>query len=987
MENTRLMYRIVGLLAFAISLITFTLTVQPSVPFWDCGEFTSASVWQQVPHPPGAPLFLMVGKLFHLMPFGDPGWRLNMFSVMCSAFTIMLLYFIIVKAIENFRGKNYETLGESLAVYGSAFVGALAFNFSDTFWFNGVESEVYAASSLIVALCLYLLIRWNEVADKPGNERYILVIAYLIGLSIGIHLLSILTIFSLIYLIYFRKYETSNLKFIITGIISVVVFGLLYKGIIGYLPKLLDSVPFLVVIGLLGVLGAVYYGISKSKPIIGLAASTILLLVLGYSTYTHIIIRSNANPPMNENTPKTLHKLISYIGREQYGDAPSWPRRWQTESYFIRQHEKWGGKWYPPRPGTREFNQINTAGELSYLWNFQISHMYLRYFYWNFVGRSSDIQDSPTAWFGKGDSDVINYNSGYSDMYPIRFFALPLIFGLLGLFFHFYKDPKIAFTYLIAFLLLGVLAAVAQNQQDPQPRERDYFYVSSFFVFSMWIGIGVFSLIDQFTKNKGTLPTGIVSGVLALSILLVPINMAFGGWKLHSRAGNYIPFDYSYNILQSLEKDAIVFTNGDNDTFPLWYLQDVAGVRRDVRVVNLSLGNTLWYVDQLKNQEPHGAKKIPLSFSNESLNVDESDPKALRYELSPAQSVAIPVSADIMKKYLPANATVVPTEMRFNFVGQNFRQGENGQPEYIMRVQDKLVLDILRQTKFERPVYYSITVGPDAYCGLEDFFRMEGMAYRICPVSQKNSATESLDPEVMKACLTNIDNTDNYSQTPKFGFKFRGLNNSGIFYDEVHRRLMGNYRQLYLRYASYLLNENKNKEASDALDILNSNISADQFPMPFVLEYQIADFYFRAGNTAQANSFAKRAIESSKVLIANPQYLSQEPYARQFSPYDISAECYAIMGDMTNAKLMLDQMRSQTGSNPNSIQAKLDQMEISNFEKQGKFKEALDATERLKTKYATSSDEFFKSMIPSIEQRAGLYRAKLGLSPKDTAMK
>jgi len=1039
MKNNPL-HLVFAILSFGLAFVVYTLTVQPSLPFWDCGEFSSAAIWQQVPHPPGAPLFLLIGKMFHiLIPFGDEGWRINMVSVVSSAITILLLYLITVMVIRNFRKDERENLGTSLAVYGSSFIAAAAFTFSDTFWFNAVESEVYAFSSLIVAIVVYLMMKWNEEADSPGHEKYLLLIAYLIGLSTGAHLLSILTIFSIVMVVYFRKYEFRITSFLIMGVIAVFIFFLVYPVIVQWIPAFLaghtagrneameysinDSL-FLQLIAICAILGAIYgfvVGVMKKNDILKLATLSFLLVLMGYTTYTQILLRSNANPPMNENEPKNFTRLSSYIGREQYGNAPTWPRRYQTEDYFIQNYEKKDkagnfiyGKWNPP--GRREvrrsdgtsvtahnWNRVNTAGELAFFWKYQIQHMYFRYLYWNFVGRMSDVQDAGSAWFSydKSEADALNYKSGYADLFPIRFFALPLLFGLIGLFFHFKRDPRMALVYLIMFLLMGVLAAIQQNQQEPQPRERDYFYAGSFMVFALWIGLGAFSLIEWLARQK--MKTTISAAVIAASFLLVPLNMAIGGWKLHSRAGNYLPFDYSYNILQSTEQNAIIFTNGDNDTFPLWYIQDVAGVRRDVRVVNLSLGNTLWYVDQLKNRQPWGSEKIPLSFADDSLQgLDETDPRALSYDFGEPMEIAIPVRREILEQYTNDPQILADGHMRFTFTGKPFRKVED-KMFHIFRVQDKLILDILRETKFERPVYFSNTVGSDAFTGLEGHFRVEGMAYRICPVRQGGRSGESIEMNITEQCLMNIDNSDNFSKEPKYGFKFRNLNNSSVYYDEVHRRLMHTYRQLYFLLAdNYLANGDKDK-AIKALDMMNEMISYTQFPMPVEFQHRTAKLYYDAGDIDKAKKFADIAIKSCLELIENdnlkPEYTYYEIVGKMYGPFRYASELYEMIGDLDGAALVLerlyklsDEMRGQMfsqGFSQNEIQridqnladirVSVDLLKINDIYKKGNKREAYEEAKKIRDGYQTEQTNlgFLKTMIimrriSEIEQELGI---------------
>lgn len=958
--DTKLLNRVFAALSFILAATVYIMTVQPTVPFWDCGEFSAASIWQQVPHPPGAPLFLMLGKLFHvIIPFGDYGWRVNLLAVFSSAFAVLLSYHIVVMLIENFRGKAKE-FNEAIAIYGSAFIGAAALVFSDTFWFNAVESEVYATSTLFVAIILYLIMKWNEKADEPGHERYLILIMYLIGLSTGVHLLSILTIFSIYIIVYFRKYDFNLRSFLVMGFLAVVTFFIIYPFIVKYIPAFLaghsagrneareyamENSTLLALFAIGTIIASIigfWWARKNNKHILMLITGSYIFVILGYTTYTQILLRSNANPPMNENEPKTFTRLSSYLGREQYGDAPFWPRRYQTDDHFVRRYEQKNadgsytyGPWYAPgRKDVRRndgtgitipvFDKVNSAGEFAYLWKYQINHMYFRYFGWNFIGRVSDIQDAGVAGLGATNAATINYNSGYKDLFPIKFFGLPFLLGLIGLVFHAYRDKQMAFAFIVAFLMMGVLAAISQNQQDPQPRERDYFYAGSFMIWAMWIGMGVFGLIEGVNKEK--INTAAALGIIIVSMIMAPVNMAIGGWKMHSRAGNYLPFDYSYNILQSTEENAILFTNGDNDTFPLWYLQDVEGVRRDVRIANLSLGNTLWYVDQLKNREPWGAEKLPLTFSDDSIQVDdESDPKALSYDFAEPMEIAIPVKREILEQYTSDPAILEDGHMRFTFEGRPYGEYQ-GRNMHLIRVQDKLILDILRQTKFERPVYFSNTVGPDAFAGLKEFFRYEGMAMRICPVRQL-SYRDQLDAEIMEMCLIeNVDNSNNYSKTPQYGFKFRNLNNANVYYDEVHRRLMSTYRSLYLSYADYVsrVDEN-NKKAIEVLNVMNEMISPRQFPLEYEVAARLIEMLNDLGAKDEMIKHGPDLIDQIKALIDKPQLRQDLSYYEltdfRSSPHRSLALIHETLGEYEKAKEMLELLKAKINNMLSTIQS------------------------------------------------------------------
>lgn len=1002
-------------LALLISLVTYLMTVQPTVPFWDCGEFTAAAVQQQVPHPPGAPLFLMIGKLFHLLPFGDPGWRVNLVSVVTSAITVWLLYLITVRVIRSVFSEELSEGGNGILVYGSAFVAAMTYTFSDTFWFNAVESEVYAASSLFVALIVWLMCVWNERADEPGHERYLVLIAYVIGLSIGVHLLSILAIFSLVLLIYFRKYTFSIKSLLLTMGIGLAAFYITYYVIILKLPALFDgTLPFFkseageyaitdnILVSILGfgliaaALYGVWYGRKTNHGVLSLLSTSFLLIVLGYSTYAHIMIRANSNPPMNENAPTTLEKLVYYTSRSQYGESPSWPRRYSLEGRYTQYYEAWRdqkyGKW--DRPGVKTVTRSdgtsfrkedytkmkkNTMGELKYLWGYQISHMYFRYFGWNFVGRTSDVQDAPVYSLLTSDRTVKmeNFKNGQGRHFPINLWAIPLLFGIVGLVFHFQRNKRSAWVFLTLFLMTGVLAAIQQNQQNPQPRERDYFYVSSFMLWAMWVGMGVFALLERFRTKQA-----LVAGGLTLALVAAPLNMAIQQWHSHSRAGNYLAFDYAYNILQSAEPNAIVFTNGDNDTFPVWYLQDVAGVRRDIRVVNLSLGQTTWYVEQLKNREPFGAKKLPLTFSDESLQASEDDPKALGADFGPARTIVIKVAPSIMAKYTTDTNLIRIGEMRFTYKGRE--QGEN---QYVYGVQHKLVLDILEQTRFERPVYFSMSMGDpsqDEFIGLQQYLRMEGMCMRVCPVQQSSSVGTGVDDSIMIKSLMQSRDGDDFSTDFAYGCKFRNLNNPKVYYDDVGRDYVSyNYRNTFIKYAMWLLYDKKDTaRAGLAMKRMNDLISPDMFPLGAMTEYQLAHFFDDCGMKKETHDMANRMLTSAKAFIADKELMKRDRQMQQgLLPEQLAADASILLDKYDEAARY---WKSIPGSNPGDpmLQYRLDDLEIERLDRTGDIEGALRKAESLQSKYPFNSpDKGMQQLGNALQQRIGELRRKLGRPP------
>ncbi|MGH2567645.1 MAG: glycosyltransferase family 117 protein, partial [Bacteroidota bacterium] len=473
-------------------------------------------------------------------------------------------------------------------IYGSSAIGALSLTFSKTFWFNAVEAEVYGLSMLFVSAILWLGLRWYERADWERSDVYLILIAYLIGLSVGVHLLALLALFSVMLLFYFRYYKFSVESFLKFGVVAVLVFGVIYPGVVKWFPSLLDGelggtqsdvFTMIPILAFAGALYGIYWSVKTHHRVVHVALLSFVCIVLGYSTYAVVYIRANAQPPMNENDPSTLTRLVSYLNREQYGTAPLLERRYSREQEHVENFQKY-------------------TSDFDFLWRYQMNHMFLRYLGWNYIGTEGDWKEAGVSW---------------KQLYGIPFFL-----GILGAFHHWRKDKKMAFVATAFFLVMGVVMVLYFNMQEPQPRERDYFYVGSFFIVSLWIGMGVLSLIElvkeKFGESKSATPAGYA--ILAAAFLLVPMNMLRTNYHEADRTGNLVAYDYSYNTLQSCEQDAILFTNGDNDTFPLWYLQDVEGVRRDIRIVNLSLLNTNWYIKQLKHEEPHGAKKVPVSIAD-----------------------------------------------------------------------------------------------------------------------------------------------------------------------------------------------------------------------------------------------------------------------------------------------------------------------------------------------------------------------------------
>jgi hypothetical protein len=989
------LHKIIGAVVFFISALVLFATVQPSVSFWDCGEFTAASYSLQVPHPPGAPFFLLMGKFFSMIPFVDNiGLRVNTLSVLASAFSVLFLYLIAVMLIENYRGRNYKSLLDAATTYIAAAIGALSFSFSDTFWFSGVESEVYSLSTLLLAAIVYLIMLWNEKADNKDNEKYILLIAYLVGLSTAVHLMSVLAIISVVMIIMFRKYvdDDESLKktsFILLGhigamliiavalwggqtdtnppspeqyqefdnkfkvilaglsilfigamwkkllnrnsiyaplIIGGIVLAITYPGVVKVFPGLMTKVAgdnvTTAIIFLIAVLGAlsygVYYSIKQNKPTLHLAFMSLIFIILGFTTYTMVIVRSNANPPMNENEPNNFSELVSYLNREQYGDFPIWKRRFATEPHQMGVY-------------------TNYTSDLDFWWRYQMNHMMTRYWLWNYAGRQSWYQeDGANIWPFNSIGNAIGkpFNVRFGGESKDSLFAIPLLLGLLGIYFHFKKDWKMASVYMVLFIFMGYLTAFYQNQQEPQPRERDYFYVGAFFVFSIWIAVAVQGLMDYVkTKvKKESMAKGAVYGVLAFSIIFVPVRMYQANYFTHNRSENYVPWDYSYNLLQSCAPNAILFTNGDNDTFPLWYLQDVEGVRRDVRIVNLSLLNTPWYVYQLKNLEPYGAKRVKMSIPNDRIN--ETDLRPVQWE---PQDITITVPPDFGTKSMNYSELTSKMSMGKNSKHIAFdeydiqdstiiREGKltwrmNNTATFgeikAVRVQDLMVKDIIEQNNWERPIYFAVTCSEDSKIGLSDYLKMEGMGLRLVP-EKRRPGIEFINEPIHRKHLLEENNIPNKNYEP--GFKYRGLDNSNIFFDENHERLVQNYRNSFIRLALYYVNNgNQSQKAIEVLEVMEKKIPRSILKMDYRLLFDISTLYFSANALDKYRLLAKEIEqEALKSIEQNPSDVSS-----YYNPYRLLLETYENLKEYDKAIGILNRLQVYYPNDP-SIKSSVD---------------------------------------------------------------
>jgi len=922
--------------------------------FWDCGEYIATAFKLEVGHPPGAPLFQMLGRFFSLFAFGDVthvARMVNTMSALASGFTILFLFWTITMIGKKIVLKSGEmSRGKMIAIFGAGLVGALTYTFTDSFWFSAVEGEVYALSSFFTAIVVWAIFKWEEHAHEQHSYRWLILIFYLVGLSIGVHLLNLLALPALTFVYYFKKYPSPNWKgFLVTAVLSIVVLALVMYIIIPWILKLaglfelffVNSVGlpfnsgtiiyFLILIGL--IIWGLIYSHRKIKPLMNAIILAFTFIVIGYSSFLILVIRSNSNTPIDENNPENAMYLLAYMNREQYGDWPIFrgqyynapvidrkdgnpvytkdsasgkyiitdkrekvipvydprfvtlfPRMWSgLEEQHIREYNRWGNvKGIPVEVqyGDRsETRNIPTFGEnLRYFWDYQFIHMYWRYFMWNFAGRQNDIQ-------GLGNKINGNWKSGIKFIDKTRlgnqdipvnrmnkadnsFYFLPLLLGLIGIYFTLMKDKKSSFVIFLLFFMTGIAIVLYINQYAPQPRERDYSFAGSFYAFAIWIGLGVIQISD--CLNRVLKPA--ISAVIATGVCLVivPGIMAQQGWDDHDRSGRYTGLAIAEDYLNSCAPNAILFTNGDNDTFPLWYAQEVEGIRTDVRVVNLSLLNTDWYINQMKRKAYNG-EPIPFSLTKEKyrqgnhdvtyLIVDESlknqfvDLRVLfniirkdegKLKMNTAQmgiidffpcqkfmvtydSASIVNSGSIPEKYLHRLDTL-RWEIKRQYLEKN----------------NLMILDLLASNDWKRPVYFVMTTGTETYIGLEKYFQLEGLAYRLLPVKARTH--EGQIGEVNTGAM--YDNLMNK-------FKFGNINKPGIYVDMNNARFIMNLRTIFGRLASALIREGKIDSARRVIDRCMEMLP-DEAGRYDVFILPLMEGYYKIGETAKANRIAEK---------------------------------------------------------------------------------------------------------------------------------
>lgn len=1011
----RLLNNIAGWFIWLIASISYLLTIEPTASFWDCGEYIACSYKLEVGHPPGAPFFMLIGRIFTLLASGPEkaAMMVNIMSALSSSFTILFLFWTITRLGLRWIGKDFETIGgtQKWIVLMASAVGALAYTYSDSFWFSAVEGEVYAMSSFFTAVVFWAILKWDEEDNlNPKSAlRWIVLIVFLVGVSIGVHLLNLLVIPAIGYMIYFKKYKFSNKSFVIAGIVSVLILGGIQNIIIPKIVKFVSDfevfftnkwgmpfntgtvVFFLLVIAsivlyikysidkkekwyrfalylsvlfaifsiisspsgnsmfwrlvmLSGMIYAIHY-FRKNTELLNLIFVSLATLLIGYSAFFVLVIRSQSNPPMDENDPENAPSMLSYLLREQYGDWPLlygpyynaptksskyfksgdpiyirdtvskkyvvaddrknsiptyeeefctvFPRMWSSQSHHEAAYKYWGNVaeynkkkvLENPQTGEPETVEVPTfRANLTFFFKYQVWYMYWRYFMWNFSGRQNDVQGllnntMEGNWItgfkfiddillGEDSSKIIHRDK--NNFARNKFYMLPFLLGLLGAFRHFRRKFSDAWVVLVFFFMTGLAIVIYLNQTPYQPRERDYSYAGSFYAFAIWIGLGVLAIyewLNEKVKNEKW------ATFLPLACFFVPYIMGAEGWNDHDRSKRTLARDTAINYLESCAPNAILFTNGDNDTFPLWYAQEVEGIRTDVRVVNLSLLQTDWYINQMR-RKAYESDPVPftippdkyLATKREVIYLMSDDEKGKPMSLKSGLEFAL--SDDPANKidngarpldYIKSRRFFVPVDSAAVMKNKVISLKDTSRlakniiftiPKGYITKNDLMVLDLVAHNDWTRPIYFAVTTGNDAYIGLEKYFQLEGLAYRFVPIEQSP----------MEQAMGGRVNTEVMYKNIMEKFQWGGVDKPGVYLDENCVRLVGNLRMQMGILAHALINEGKTKKAEAVLDKCLEVMPDENIPFDATL-FSVCSAYYQIGKTDKANALSKKLFD------------------------------------------------------------------------------------------------------------------------------
>ena len=950
--------RIAASAVFVIAAITYLLTIEPTASFWDCGEFIASSYKLEVGHPPGNPVFQLFARFFTM--FFDnmhAAVAVNAMNAICSALTVFFLYLTVVffakRVVKPSEDGSY-TVGKAIAIFGSGAVGALAYCFSDTFWFSAVEGEVYAMSSLFTALVFWAMIKWYEQADTPYANRWIVLISFLMGLSIGIHLLNLLAIPALVFMFYYKKRENGHYSFweyVKIFAVSVIILAVILFGIIPYLPKLAAYFDLFFVnsLGLPFNSGAAFFmivlltvcfaGLYRTMNRQQVFANTVLLcfttIVIGFSLFSIVIIRSSAKTPTNEYQPDNPFTLIRYLSREQYGSTPLVYGQYFDAPYDIEKTTYWApmGDKYIKADGPGDIKYESTgkmlfprmwngsdqkyiqfyqsymgdggskvAGaqhkkptflqNLTFFFDYQMNWMYWRYFMWNFAGRQNDIHSpSPgeimTGNWESGIDFIDHWRLGDQSDAPAylkenkaknHYYMLPLLLGIIGIFFQFARDKRGSWLTFLMFFMTGIAVVIYLNQPPYQVRERDYAYAGSFYSFSIWIGLAVAAVYSWIREKAPKADVAVASAVTVL-LLGVPALMAAENWDDHDRSNRYTAVEMAKNYLNSVGENGILVTHGDNDTFPLWYAQEVENVRPDVRICNTSLLGTDWHIDQMKYAVNESAPlditvgpKQYLYGTNEYIYIYDTRDSAIL--LSDVMRVfkhpdaKIPLTSGRQVDYIMSRKLVLPVNkenvIKYGILDEKY---EDQIPEYIVLTipADKdyltkpelFMLDLLSNYQWDRPINL-LSMGGDINIGIKEYLMYDGFSYRFVPIrnKMKSTAIGFADPEDLYNKMKNVYSWDALKRTDYFV----DYQNFYTFCGVLSQRL------LFVNVAKEMLKIGDKERAVEMLDMCQECVPEANFPldityMGFSNEYMVADMietYYMADQPEKALELAER---------------------------------------------------------------------------------------------------------------------------------
>lgn len=953
---------LLGWLIFGIATTVFMLTLEPTASFWDCSERIACAYKLQVMHPPGAPLYQMLGRMFSLLALGDTArvaFWINAMSATAGGLTVMFLFWSIVMLGKKMVANQAANPVSQWTLWGAASIGALTLTFSDSFWFTAVEAEVYVTSLFLTALVFWSILKWEQKAHEPDSNRWLVFIAFIVGLSIGVHMLNLLAIPAIVFVYYFKKFEPSRQGFIVAGISAIALLGFIqaifipgvltldwwferfFVNTLG-LPFHSGTVFFFVMVISLIIFG-LYYTHKKHKVVLNTIILSLMFILIGYTSFMMLVIRSNAHVPINENAPKDALALRAYLGREQYGSwpllhgpyynsplvevsqgKPVWRKDSQAGRYTIaryqmdlryhpefttvfprmwsdrmpvhaRTYQQWGRvqgvpkRIQGPDGRTEVINKPTFAENLRFFFAYQINHMYVRYLMWNFSGRQNNIQGHGEPVYGNWISGIKPLDQAFlGPQSPLprsitgnpahtRYYLLPFILGIAGLVYQARRNARDAWVVALLFLMTG-LAIVVYLNQTWQPRERDYSYIGSFYAFSIWVGLGMLPLARLLGKLVNARVAAIAA--FALCLLLVPATMARENWKSHDRSGRYFTRDMAINYLQACAPNAIIFTLGDNDTFPLWYAQEVEGIRTDIKVVNLSLLNADWYIDGMTRRKTYNAPPLPYTLEphqyrdgvRDQLYVVE-DPRLQDQFVNVASLIRF-ISQDQNKRnfgsfsdnFFPTRKFRLPVDKQkviaYGTVNPNMAHlvedaVEWEFPQRVLTKSNIMMLDFLATNAWERPVYFSITMGQEGYIGLEDYFQLDGMAYRLVPIRTTREDfydTGSVDTEILYNHLMHE-------------FLWGNINKPGVYLSEDHIRLCVSYRNIFRRLAQSLIEEGQPEKAIEVLDRAMEQMPAEKVPLNF-FALLLLETYFMADAPEKAIPLLEQMIDKETENLA-----------------------------------------------------------------------------------------------------------------------